>query len=139
MRDTSAENGGSLGFHHYLKPILFGLVIGILVSVLSFVGCAFLMVSRDIPQSLVSMLAVASASLGGFFAGFIAARMAHSKGLLLGLICGLVISAVILIAGLSVMRQLLGITLLIKFLMIIAASCLGGVIGVNCKKRRRKS
>ena len=139
MRNTAAENGSGMNVHHFLKPVLFGLIVGLVICILSFIVCSFIMISRDIPQSFVSMFAILSASLGGFFAGFVSAKIARSKGLLLGLACGVIISFVILVAGFSVMKQLLGLMLLVKSLMIIAASCLGGVLGGNSRIRRRKS
>lgn len=134
MRSSSA-NEKSLS-EKFLKPVALGLLFGAVVVFILLLIFSAVMKHNNIPQSIVPVMAIVSVSAGGFTAGFAASKLAKERGLLIGLVCGAVISAVILAAGLAVLKDSVGGIAFTKFAACIAASCIGGIAGVNGKRRR---
>ncbi|MDF2567700.1 MAG: hypothetical protein K0R90_1156 [Oscillospiraceae bacterium] len=124
--------------NRYLKPIAFGLIAGFIVTILSLVVFAFIMAYKDIPQSLISTMAVVAAGLGGFVSGFTSAKLAKNRGLFIGAVTGVIISVVILLSATMVLKESIGILALTKFVVVIVSASIGGIMGVNSRQKRRK-
>ncbi len=119
-----------------VKPVAFGLVFGAVTIFAFLFAFSAVMKHSNIPQTIVPIMAIVSVCAGSFVAGFCASKISKQRGLLTGLICGAVISLIILLAGLAVLKDSIGGLALTKFAASIAASAIGGVVGVNTKRRR---
>jgi putative membrane protein (TIGR04086 family) len=69
--------------------------------------------------------------VGSFTAGYTAAKHRRQHGILVGLGCGIVMYFVVFFFGLLLMRSFSGAGTLMKLILILLCSCIGGVCGVN--------
>lgn len=120
----------------WLRPVLIGTVAGVLCCLAVLLMFALLMAARDVPQSAVTPMAVTAAAVGAFFGGFISARAAGSRGLAYGAATGALIFLLIVIAGFSFLQDIRGWYAVIKLLVIVISASLGGVYGVNIRRRK---
>jgi len=121
----------------FAKPIGIGLSFGIAVSLLLMTICAIVMAAKGMPDIGVIIFSIVATVFGGFISGFIASRLAGEKGLLLGLCCGLVILVIMMISSGLVVKQNFGIMAVVKGILVLLISVLGGILGVNYKRRRK--
>ena len=126
----------SSGVWYRLRPIFIGLAMGMLVSALLFFLFSIWVTFQDTPQSLIEPLAVFSLSAGAFFAGFVCTRTTRRNGLVYGVLCGLVLSAIVLLVGMIVGVGGVGLAGVFRVVFAMLCSMIGGVLGVNVKRRR---
>lgn len=120
----------------FVKPVALGLIFGaVTIFALLFAGSA-VMKHSNVPQTIIPIIAIISVAAGSFVAGFCASKISKQRGLLTGLVCGVAISLIILLAGLAVLKDSIGGLALTKFAASISASAIGGIVGVNTKRRR---
>lgn len=119
-----------------LRPIIMGTAVGVLCCLIVLLIFALLMASFDIPQAAVMPMAVFAAVIGAFFGGLICARVSGSHGLAYGAACGALMYLLNVIAGFSLSSDIQGWYALIKLVAILLSSSLGGVYGVNMRRRR---
>ena len=116
----SHKEDSSAMVKRFLRPVIIGAVVGAL--------CCTLL--------LAVMAAIVAAAAGAFFGGFAAARIAREKGLLIGGACGLLLFILVALAGFAFLKEIRGAYILVKLAVMLVLSALGGVIGVNLRKRR---
>lgn len=121
----------------FLRPITYGISSGAVACFLLLLLMSALMGMRDMPQASVSLFATISFVAGGFLAGYVTAALSQEKGLLLGLCCGCILFIVLICAGMAVNSSAPGMQAFTKFLAVLLASAIGGVLGVNKKKKFR--
>ena len=119
----------------WLRPVLVGLCVGVLTGTLLLLMMALLVRSVDVPRVAITPMAIAAAGAGAFAAGLAAALTAKKNGLVLGLVCGLVLFFVLLLAGIAHATGVSGSLAVIKLAVLTLAGALGGVLGVNRRKR----
>ncbi|HBT64787.1 MAG TPA: TIGR04086 family membrane protein [Ruminococcaceae bacterium] len=119
-----------------VRPVFIGTAAGMLCCLAVLLLFALLMAARDIPQSAVTPMAVAAAAMGAFIGGFISARIAGSRGLFYGAACGALMYLLILVAGISLLQSISGWYAVAKLLVIMVSAAIGGVYGVNRRRRR---
>lgn len=119
----------------FLRPITYGVSSGGAACFLLLLLMSVLMGMRDMPQAMVSLFATISFVAGGFLAGYVTALLSQEKGLFLGLCCGAILFFVLLCAGMAVSGGAPGMQALTKLLAVLFASAIGGVLGVNKKKK----
>lgn len=117
------------------RPVLWGVAVGGIVTTLLLVLMAVVMTVRDIPQGIVTPLATAAAAIGGFVGGLTAARIAKRQGLLIGALCGALLYALIWVTGMGHAGELQAVSVLIKWAILIACGAVGGIVGVNMRRR----
>lgn len=119
-------------------PFLISGIIGalfvfmiLLLSASAIVSMGSLDTGLFIPLNMVSLC------VGSFVGGWICARFMKEKGLICGALCALVIfvftAAVLLIIGGEPTIQLF-----LRLLIMLPSGAIGGVLGVNRKKKRRR-
>ena len=118
-----------------LRPVLIGACIGALCCMVVLLLLSAFMAAKDIPQSAVVPMAVIAAAFGAFIGGMVSARIAKMKGLLYGAACGLVLYLLVMIAGFAFLKDIRGWYALIKLAILVGSASVGGVIGVNMRKR----
>jgi len=120
----------------WLRPVLTGTVAGSLVCIVVLLLFALLLAACDIPQPAVVPMAVAAAAIGAFLGGFISARASGSRGLVFGAAAGALMFLLNLIAGFSFLHDISGWYAVVKLLVIVISSSIGGVYGVNVRRKR---
>ena len=118
----------------WLRPLLVGTAIGVIVCVAALLLMAALVRTEDVPRAAVLPLAIAAAAAGAFAGGLAAAAAAGQRGLAVGALCGLVLYLLILLAGFIRYSGVSGGTAVLKLAVLIVAGGLGGVLGVNCRR-----
>ncbi len=117
-----------------LRPLLFGLCVGVVCCTLLLLAAACLLKSVDVPPGATAPIAVAAAAVSAFAGGWTTARTAHSRGLLMGGACGLLLFLIILLCGLCRGGVDSGYAA-IKLAVLTLSGAIGGVLGVNQKRR----
>ena len=123
-----------------LKKLAVSTAIGAGIGMIASSMLIFLMAAAlaigDIPAMLISPAAVIMLAFGGFCGGFSGARLSGEMGFLCGAISGLIFFLAAWVAGGIFETGGFGTAAIIKAVMIIIASSLGGIIGVNYIKRK---
>ena len=122
-------------FGRFIRPLLIGVAVGILVCTLLLLLMAAVIQRVDVPRGAALPLAVVAAAVGAFAGGLTAALISRQRGLLLGAISGLVLFLLVLLAGLARYAAVDGPTALLKAVVLVVAGAVGGVLGVNRRRR----
>lgn len=134
---TRGQVSEKVEFQRMIRPVAVSVLIGAVFCALVLLLLSVLLTVRNIPQAAIDPMAIFAMSAGGFLAGFCCARIVRENGLALGAVCGLALTAVMLLASLAIPDNGFGIPALLKIAFIMLSSMLGGVLGVNAKRRRR--
>ena len=121
-----------------IRPIGLGVGSGLVLCFILLFIFSFFMSKMDIADSLISPITIAITVITGFVAGFVCARITRKNGLLLGAICAVILFAVLWLLSLLFLKEGTGLLGIIKCILLLVSGCLGGVMGVNKKERRRK-
>jgi len=121
----------------FYKPILFGLIISVIATVLILLIFSFLLTIRDMPAMTMPVFSAVSIAIGGFLGGLFSAKKAGKNGLLYGVITGAALYVIVLIASLIVSKGGVTMLTLIKLVITLISAAIGGIIGVNLKNRRK--
>ena len=114
------------------RPIVIGACVGAICCLL----VLLVMAAQNIPKAAVTPMAIVAAAFGSFIGGIVSARISGEKGLLYGAGAGLLLYVVVIIAGFAVLQDVRGTTILVKLAVMVASGAVGGIIGVNMKRRR---
>ena len=115
---------------------ILAVVAGLAVTLLFFLLFSLLISNIDAPDGLVQAMACLALCAGSFTAGFVAARRRRRKGLLVGLCCGIAMHFVVFLIGLLLLQSFAAAGTFAKLIFMILCSCIGGVVGVNCRCRK---
>ena len=124
-------------FNKTMRSLLIGTASGVVSCIVLLFSFASVMVLRDIPQTIVAVFSVVAVALGSLIGAFVAAKMMKQNGMLIGICCGLILYGIIILANLSIGSVSMGMPALLKLALIAIASAIGGVMGVNSKKKIR--
>lgn len=115
------------------------LSVGVGAAATFLILCAFaaLMSVRDLPHSAVVPISILAVAAGTILSGYCCARILRERGLLWGLCCGAVIFCLAFFCELMLLGQPIGILALYKFIIYAASGMIGGVLGVNKKRKVR--
>ena len=122
-------------FGRIIRPLLIGVAVGILVCTLLLLLMAAVIQRVDVPRGAALPLAVGAAAVGAFLGGLTAALISKQRGLLLGAVSGLVLFLLVLLAGLARYAAVDGSTALLKAVVLVVVGAVGGVLGVNRRRR----
>ena len=117
-----------------LRPLLWGLSVGVVSCTLLLLGVAALFCGVDVPPGLVTPLAVTAATIAALLGGWVAARIAGRRGWLMGLLCGGALFLILLLWGLS-RGGVEGGYAAIKLAALTLGGAVGGVWGVHRGRR----
>ncbi|MCI5527291.1 MAG: TIGR04086 family membrane protein [Oscillospiraceae bacterium] len=121
----------------WITPVLFGTAIGLLGTAAILMIFALILTLQDIPQGMILPLAVGAMGIGTFLGGYVSARIVGKKGLLCGFLTGLLYYFILTGISLAVMHFSLDASQAVKMGVAFIAACIGGVLGVNGKGRRK--
>ena len=119
------------------KPLLVGAAIFFLCFFLCIAVLSFLLMNKDLGDSLLVSVACVIIALCAFLGGYIAARISKEKGLLIGGGVGLLCFFLVAIFGALFTQTGFGTIGFVKLLLCLLPAGLGGFFGVNRKKRRK--
>ena len=134
--DTS-ETGG---FADMVRPVLTGVISGVLVCLVLMFAFAALMSANSLPMTFAAAFASCCSGLGSLIAGMVCAKKLKSRGLLAGLITGAVMYLILLLAGLIFTGGGMSSASLFRMMIVVICATIGGIMGVNFNfKIRRKT
>ncbi len=122
-------------FSYYLKPIIFGVGISLILSAIMLLVFSFVLVNVDIPLSAISPIMIVIMGISVFLGSFIVARSVRRRGLFLGLCISLLFFIIMLLVSAATSPMGIGLDALWRFLVSLIAGVLGGVFGVNSKMK----
>ena len=130
-----SQNGAGSLTRQWLRPLLIGTAVGVVCCTLLLLVMAAVVNAVDIPRAATVPLAVAAAAIGAFAAGLAAALTAGRHGLAVGAASGVLLFLVILVAGFIRYAGVDGGYALLKAAVLMVMGGLGGVLGVNRRRR----
>lgn len=119
-----------------IKNLLISLVVSIAVVFVVLALSSIILLKTNMNDALVNVLNLISFSIGAFTGGLTISKLFKEKGLVYGLINGLVLFSISFIISLIINFSAPSLFSLIKLIAISISSLIGGVIGVNTKKKR---
>lgn len=125
------------GMKRFFHPIIYGVLSGVAACLLLLIFMSIVMELQDIPETAVTLMATLTFVFGGITAGLISSGMSREKGLLMGMVCGICLFAILSLASLMVYGGDFGIAALTKLVAVLLAGSIGGVVGVNKRKKCR--
>lgn len=133
----SGRNGSPSVFERWVRPVLIGVAIGVIVCILLLLMMAAVVQTVDVPRRATMPLAVIAAAAGAFAAGLMAAAVTGRRGLPVGAVCGLMLFLLILIAGFVRYSGVSGGYALIKLAALLISGSVGGLLGMGLRRKRR--
>lgn len=130
-----SHNEKRLPVGHWVRPLAVGMAVGLVVCVLFLAVFALVMALGMVPSRVATPFALAAATLGSLFGGFAAARLARVRGLLYGAGCGALLFLLLTAVGFAFFPDASPTLLPLKAVLTVVAGALGGVWGVNAKRR----
>lgn len=125
------------GVKRCIRPVAVSVLIGAVCCTVILVLLSLVLASANIPQFAVDPMASFALAAGGLVAGFCCTKIMGENGLAYGALTGAVMTLVVLLAGLALKDNSFGVPALLKIAYVMLSSMLGGVVGVNTKKRRK--
>ncbi len=117
------------------KIFLFGTILGIISSTVLIFIFAFILTICDLGEAAAFPCSSVSMGLGGFIGAFYSAKKIGEKGY----VCGLLIAIIMLVISTIVSMFLNGFNFtektLLRALIVVIMSMLGGIIGINKKTK----
>ena len=118
--------------------ILSGVLVGYGISCIGFIACALALRYTALSESSIPTLVTLICFISAVVAGFDSAKGAEGKGWLRGIIAGAVYAVILLIIGLWLTTGFkLDTRSVTLVLLSVASGGLGGIIGINFKKKSR--
>lgn len=110
--------------------------VGIAVIALMLLLFSLLMTKIDVPEGVVSLMSAVALCVGAYAGGYYASRSRRENGLFLGILCGTLIYFTVFIMGIIFSKVNLSAAVFTKLIIVAICGAIGGVIGVNSKKKR---
>ena len=126
------------GVSEVMQPVITSVIIGIVVSIIFLLLMSAVLATQNIPQRIIGSMSTFAVSAGAFAAGFACAKIMRKGGLAYGAICGASLCLVAMLASLTISDSGFGMVALFKLIFMLLSGMLGGVLGVNVKRRRKR-
>lgn len=124
-------------FEASLKPIVRGIIVGIVVIAILFVLFALVMSFNILPISAATVVSSIAIAAGSFLSGFFSAKKLTKNGLIIGTICGFLLFILFTIIGIAAFGSAPGASTLIRLLIFVTSGAIGGIIGVGNTDKRK--
>lgn len=96
-----------------------------------------LLITRiDVSDNVVTVLSCISLCVGAYCSGLICSKRKRKNGLLLGIFCGAVMFLLLMIFGAIFAKAAISLHFTSKLLMTLICGGLGGIIGVNSRRKK---
>lgn len=121
----------------WVRPLGVGVLAGTLACAVSLLAMAALLLTQDLPQTSITPLALVVLVTGAFVGGLFAARNAGQNGWLTGLLTGGALFLLLMIVGgFALLRDMQAAHTWVKLAVMLASAAVGGIVGINLKKKR---
>lgn len=130
MKKENSTSGGKILI--YFIAVLSGFALNFILMLVF----AAVSVVADLGESFAAPFTSLSAAAGSLVSAFIASKKIKSRGLINGLICGGSMFAVIMCVSLAISDGGITLNTLFNFIIIILSALIGGVWGVNGRKKK---
>lgn len=131
-----SDTGIASGIIFMLKTVLFSYLVSVVLLFLASILATF----QAFSDQLIAIIANSVTALGVFLCGFISGRHFASRGLIFGAICGIIYALLLLIIGnIASGTMSFGRDALTALAIGILCGAVGGIVGINTRKQRRKS
>lgn len=128
---------GSMSGRQMIRALFFGLVGGIIICTLVLLISSVIMSKSDLPQNTVNIIADFAVILSSLAAGITASKIYRKRGLMIGSLMGLVYYLLLFCISLIFFGAQLSLAAITKLVMMVLSSAIGGIIGVNFKRRKK--
>lgn len=128
------------GINNDNKNMLSSIIIGVIVSVcmiavMMCIAAVVLLTSSQLPYEYLDYIMLTIDAVAVLLGGYIGARINKSRGLLVGTAIGISVFIVIVICGFSSGSDNLSVLTLIRGVILVIFSAVGGIKGVNVKEK----
>lgn len=136
MKNDKSQNDGL--FAKMAKAVISGTIIGAIMCMLMLIIVSFVFVKiQSVPETAVVPAAIFIACAGAFVGGYFAARIRKSTGMAVGAISALLMFIILLLVGMLFMGDNFGVVSFLRMVLMLLSGAIGGVLGVNKRKRRK--
>lgn len=120
-----------------LKSILISNLIGIICSFLLITLFAVILSMCDFSENMSAYMSIAIVGVSAYFVGFFAAKIYGKRGFLIGVLSGIVYYIFFTIIAIAISKDSLSLMFLLRTLLVVTFSALGGIIAVNGNDKRK--
>lgn len=121
-----------------VKATVFGVIISCLMTmIITLIAAIVFLKSGKMPGELLGYITLAFLGIGSLVGGYISAGIYKSSGIMCGVAVGVPVFIITFIVGMINFSSNIGVMLLLKFVTILLASVIGGILGVNKKDKIR--
>lgn len=117
--------------------ILIGTAVGIAATLFAMLFFAAVIYFLNLDRAYSIPFSTLSLSLGSFAAAYYVSRRAEHRGYLIGAFVGLISFALVTVISLIINKSGLTLNTLFHFIIIVLASAIGGILGVNKGKDKK--
>jgi len=135
MKDIRRDADSNISI--FFRPLLKGGLLGLAVILILFVLLALILASGIIPLSACPAIACIAIAIGAFLAGLSTAKSTGKNGLIIGALCGFVLFLIFTIIGMAAFASTPGVSTIIRLIIFVTASAIGGIVGVGSADKRR--
>jgi putative membrane protein (TIGR04086 family) len=132
MRDNRDSGAKTL-----IKPAVWGIALGMVVTFLFLLLLAFFLTLHDFPASAAVPLVSIAAGVGALVGGFVAAKIHGSNGAFLGAVTGLALFVIVLIASMFSGSGGFTVFTLLKLIIMLLSASIGGIFAMNVGQKRK--
>lgn len=118
------------------QSVALGAGVGVAATMLLIIAFAAVLASVDLPESSPVIIASVCIGLGALLGGFVSAKRNGHSGLLCGLLCGAVVFLLFAFVALIIGSDI-GITFIIRLLVALLFGGIGGIMGINLRRKRK--
>lgn len=116
---------------------LTGALIGVLSTLVFMCISAAAILFLELDRGYSVPLATISISLGSFLAAYFVSLKSEQKGYLIGTLIGVISFAAVTVISVIISKNGLTVNTLFRFIIIVLASAIGGILGVNKGKNKK--
>lgn len=122
-------------FEKILRSLLLGLGADVLSCVVFLALAALLFTTGVLPTAAATPVALGILALSALVGGFVSARYAKERGLLYGLGTGFLFLLLTALVAITLLQEFDGKLFFVKAILTIVLGAVGGVLGVNIKRK----
>lgn len=136
MKNDKSQSNGMIG--KIMKAVVWGTIIGAAVCMIMLLLISFIFVKmQSVPEAAITPAALVIVCIGAFVGGYFSARIKKNMGMAVGAITAIVMFVILLLIGTACFGDNLGIVSLLRMAVMLISGAIGGILGVNKRKRRK--
>lgn len=129
------KNSKNVNTNLFIKSFLIGSFSGFIIIILfSLIASVLTLLASGVSDFFYLIVSNIIFVLGAFFGGYISGRVNKEKGLIIGITAGFILSIITLCTSLIIGNFEGNVFSLVKIIIAVLSSGIGGIISVNRKK-----